>query len=45
MSYLIAVLPDRMAAEAAYSALEQAGFPQERLHLLGEATKPPMSLG
>jgi hypothetical protein len=45
MSYLIAVLPDRLAAEAAYSALEQAGFPLERLHLLGRGYKTADEFG
>jgi len=45
MSYLIAVLPDRIAAEAAYSALEQAGFSLERLHLLGRGYKSADEFG
>lgn len=35
MDYLIAVLSDRIKAEAAYTALEKAGLPQQQLTILG----------
>ncbi|NET32302.1 MAG: hypothetical protein F6K19_09885 [Cyanothece sp. SIO1E1] len=35
MNYLIAVLSDRIQAEAAYSALEKAEFPMEQISILG----------
>jgi hypothetical protein len=39
MSYLIAVLPDRIQAEAAYSALEKAGLPMKQISILGRGYK------
>ncbi len=36
MNYLIAVLTDRSQAEAAYSALEQEGLPNDGINILGE---------
>ncbi len=36
MNYLVAVLPDRSQAEAAYSALAQEGLPNEGIDILGE---------
>ncbi len=36
MDYLIAVLSDRIKAEAAYTALEKAGLPQQQLTILGQ---------
>lgn len=36
MNYLVAVLADRIQAEAAYSALEKAGFPMEKVAILGK---------
>jgi hypothetical protein len=36
MNYLVAVLPDRSQAEAAYSALEQEGLPNDGINILGE---------
>ncbi|MEH1838842.1 MAG: hypothetical protein V7L20_08755 [Nostoc sp.] len=35
MNYLVAVLPDRIQAEAAYSALEKAGLPTSQVNILG----------
>lgn len=35
MDYLIAVLPDRFKVEEAYTALEKAGIPTDRLAILG----------
>ncbi|MBW4456036.1 MAG: hypothetical protein KME55_26945 [Nostoc indistinguendum CM1-VF10] len=35
MNYLVAVLPDRIQAEAAYSALEKAGLPTSQINILG----------
>jgi hypothetical protein len=39
MPYLIAVLPNRIEAEAAYSALEAAGIPLSQLSILGRGYK------
>ncbi len=39
MNYLIAVLSDRIQAEAAYSALEQAGIPLNTVSILGKGYK------
>jgi hypothetical protein len=36
MNYLIAVLTDRTQAEAAYSALEKAGLPNDGIKILGD---------
>lgn len=36
MNYLIAVLPDRVQAEAAYSSLEKAGLPTDKVTILGK---------
>ena len=35
MNYLVAVLSDRIQAEAAYSALAKEGLPNEQINLLG----------
>ncbi|MDZ8259279.1 hypothetical protein [Nostoc sp. ChiQUE01b] len=35
MNYLVAVLPARIQAEAAYSALEKAGLPTSQVNILG----------
>lgn len=39
MNYLVAVLPDRIQAEAAYSALEKANIPMETIAILGKGYK------
>lgn len=39
MNYLVAVLPDRIQAEAAYSALEQEGLPEQQMDILGRGYK------
>ena len=36
MNYLVAVLSDRTQAEAAYSALEKEGLPNDGINILGE---------
>ncbi|MEH2300357.1 hypothetical protein [Nostoc sp.] len=36
MNYLVAVLPDRIQAEAANSALEKAGLPTSQVNILGD---------
>jgi hypothetical protein len=36
MNYLVAVLPDRTQAEAAYSALAQEGLPNNGINILGD---------
>ncbi len=36
MNYLVAVLPDRTQAEAAYSALAREGLPNDEINILGE---------
>ncbi|NER51834.1 MAG: hypothetical protein F6J92_35380 [Symploca sp. SIO1A3] len=35
MNYLIAILPNRIEAEAAYTALEKAGLPMDKVTILG----------
>lgn len=35
MNYLIAILPNRIEAEAAYTALEKAGLPMDKVKILG----------
>ena len=35
MNYLVAVLPDRIQAEAAYTALEKEGLPMSQVTILG----------
>ncbi|MBD2079839.1 hypothetical protein [Leptolyngbya sp. FACHB-17] len=39
MSYLVAVLSDRIQAEAAYSALEKEGLPMDKVAILGRGYK------
>ncbi|MGE5657771.1 MAG: hypothetical protein ACM37W_14285 [Actinomycetota bacterium] len=39
MNYLVAVLPDRIQAEAAYSALETQGLPMQQVSILGKGYK------
>ena len=39
MNYLVAVLSDRIQAEAAYSALEKAGLPMNQIAILGKGYK------
>jgi hypothetical protein len=39
MEYLVAVLADRVQAEAAYSALEDEGLPMDQVSLLGKGYK------
>lgn len=39
MSYLVAVLGDRIQAEAAYSALEKEGLPMDKISILGRGYK------
>ncbi|MGC1310129.1 MAG: hypothetical protein WA885_23110 [Phormidesmis sp.] len=39
MNYLVAVLPTRMQAEAAYAALETEGVSKEKVDILGEGFK------
>jgi len=39
MNYLVAVLPDRIQAEAAYSALEKEGLPMKQVSILGRGYK------
>lgn len=39
MNYLVAVLSDRIQAEAAYSALEQEGLPDNQVDILGKGYK------
>ncbi|MBW4555228.1 MAG: hypothetical protein KME59_04690 [Trichormus sp. ATA11-4-KO1] len=36
MNYLVAVLPDRIQAETAYSALETENLPTSQVHILGK---------
>ncbi|RUR74660.1 hypothetical protein PCC6912_51770 [Chlorogloeopsis fritschii PCC 6912] len=39
MNYLVAVLPDRIKAEEAYSALEKEGLPTNQVDILGQGYK------
>ena len=39
MNYLIAVYPNRIEAEAAYTALEKSGLPIEQISILGKGYK------
>lgn len=39
MNYLVAVLPDRIKAEEAYSALEKEGLPTHQINILGRGYK------
>jgi hypothetical protein len=39
MNYLVAVLPDRIQAEAAYSALEKENLPMDKVAILGKGYK------
>ena len=43
--YLIAVLPNRIQAEEAYTALEKAGIPQKQLSILGKGYKTADEFG
>lgn len=45
MNYLIAVLPDRFKAEEAYTALEKAGIPLNRIAIAGRGYKTADELG
>jgi hypothetical protein len=39
MNYLVTVLKDRIQAEEAYSALEKAGLPMDKISILGKGYK------
>lgn len=45
MNYLIAVLPDRIQAEAAYLALEKEGIPIDKVTILGRGYKSADEFG
>jgi hypothetical protein len=45
MSYLIAIVNDRISAEAAYTALEKAGIPLKNLTILGKGYKTADQFG
>lgn len=45
MNYLVAVLPDRIQAEAAYSALEKEGLPMNQVSILGRGYKSADEFG
>ncbi len=45
MNYLVAVLPDRLQAEAAYTALEKEGLPTEQIDILGRGYKSADEFG
>jgi hypothetical protein len=45
MNYLIAVLPDRIKAEEAYTALEKAGIPKGKMTILGKGYKTADEFG
>lgn len=45
MNYLVAVLPDRIQAEAAYLALEKEGVPIDKVSILGRGYKSADEFG
>jgi hypothetical protein len=45
MNYLIAVLPDRIKAEEAYTALEKAGIATDKISILGKGYKSADEFG
>lgn len=45
MNYLVAVLPDRIQAEAAYLALEKDGVPIDKVSILGRGYKSADEFG
>jgi hypothetical protein len=45
MNYLVAVVPDRITAEAAYTALESAGIPMESTNIVGKGYKSADEIG
>ncbi len=45
MNYLVAVLPDRIQAEAAYLALEKEGIPVKQVTILGKGYKSADEFG
>lgn len=45
MNYLVAVLPDRIQAESAYSALEKNNLPMSRVDILGKGYKSADEFG
>lgn len=45
MNYVVAVLPDRIQAEAAYSALEKEGLPMAQVSILGKGYKSADEFG
>ena len=45
MNYLIAVIPDRIQAEAAYSELERQGLTSEQVNILGRGYKSADEFG
>lgn len=45
MNYLIAVLPDRIKAEEAYTALEKQGIPTQQVSILGRGYKTADEFG
>ena len=45
MNYLVAVFRDRMTAEEAYTRLEKATFPVERMSILGKGYKTADEFG
>lgn len=45
MNYLVAVLSDRIQAEAAYSALEKEGLPMKKVSILGRGYKSADEFG
>ncbi|WP_017326184.1 hypothetical protein [Synechococcus sp. PCC 7336] len=45
MNYLVAVLSDRMQAESAYTALEKAGLPMDKVAILGKGYRSADEFG
>lgn len=45
MNYLLAVLPDRISAEEAYTSLEKEGLPMDKVSILGKGYKSADEFG
>jgi hypothetical protein len=45
MNYLVAIMPDRIQAENAYTALEKAGLPRDQIAIVGRGYQSAEELG
>jgi hypothetical protein len=45
MNYVIAILPDRLQAESAYTALEEQGLPMDKISIVGRGYQGVEELG